>query len=139
MKIQKRTTRRLRAAASKLFPDDEQYYNFIGQNYGVDSTLDLTETEAEEAIGIIDAELKALKRSNHGRRKGSFLTLNQKEYIIGMFDELGWEKGPRQWGFIEKQINRKCTIDMLKNREASKVIQGLEKLINDGYAKQAQS
>lgn len=137
MKIKKRTVRRLRAAASKLFPEDDLYYQFIGQHYGVESTLELTEKQAIEALQTIDQELKVQKVKTHGKRRKGFLTSNQKEYIEGMFAELGWDPGPRQWGFIKKQIGKQSSVDMLTNRDASKVITGLERMMADGYGKEA--
>lgn len=129
MNIQKRTIKRLRTVASKVFGDDEQYYQFIGTNYQVDSTLDLTEEQAEEAISILDRELKARKRAEHGRRDPKMISQNQKEYIEGLFKELGWAEGPRWWGFIAKQTGKKSTLNMLTRRDASKVIVGLERMV----------
>lgn len=135
MTIQKRTIRRLRAAASKLFPDDEYYYQFIGQQFGVDSTLDLTESQGEEALSIIDRELKARKQQDHGSRKPGMITPNQREYIEGLFKTLGWVEYPRQIGWFKKITGKQCSINMLTNREASKVITGLERMVAENEEK----
>lgn len=110
------------------------YYDFIGMHYGVDSTLDLTEDQAEDAIQAMDQELKAIKRAKRPDRKPGFITPRQKEYLEGLFDELGWKNVNRQIGFINKQIGRKCTVDMLRNREASVVITGLERVVASGQS-----
>nr|BDD47007.1 hypothetical protein 2 [Balneolaceae bacterium] len=138
MSISKRTVKRLRTVESKLTKKAAyfDYYAFIGRNYGVDSTLDLTEAQAEEAISILDEELSKLKKKGYDRKRPGMITPAQKEYAEGLFAELGWDRGPRWTGFIEKQTGKKASLDMLTNREASKVITGLEKLRVDGRQKE---
>lgn len=133
MPISKRTIKRIRTVASKLenAQPEFNYYEYIAMHYSVDSTLELTEVQAEDAIQAMDRELKAIKRAKQPDRKPGFITPRQKEYLEGLFDDLGWTNVNRQIGFINKQIGRKCTVDMLRNREASKVISGLERVLAD--------
>lgn len=132
MKIKKRTIKRLRTAASKLFPDDDRYHDWLFQEYGYESTLELSEDEAREAIRKIDQEKKKRKKRKFGKRKGNWLSFEQKEFIKGLFEELEIPRGKRQIGFIKKQIGQAKAVDWLSPKEASKVITGLKRF-RDSY------
>lgn len=57
------------------------------------------------------------------------LTQAQAGYIAQLEDELGWTDDPKRLvGFIERQIGVNKTPSMLRNREASDVITGLERM-----------
>ena len=130
MDIKKRTIKRLRTAASKFFPDDDAYHIWLGSEYGYESTLELSEDEGREAIRKIDGMKKDKKRKQYPDRNAHAITFDQKEYIEGLFEECGIPDGKRRWGFIEKQIGAKKSVDWLSNREASKVITGLKRAKN---------
>lgn len=57
------------------------------------------------------------------------LTQQQANYIAKMEDEMGWTGEPeRLIGFIERQLGEKKPVSMLRSREASIVITGLERV-----------
>lgn len=57
------------------------------------------------------------------------ITQRQADYMAKLEDILGWTSNPdRLVGFIRRQMGIKKGIAMLKNREASSVITGLERL-----------
>ncbi len=71
-------------------------------------------------------EAKNRHRSN-GRP--GMATHKQCAYIAHLEGALAWTANPsRLAGFIERQLGRRCAVFALTNREASKVITGLEKI-----------
>jgi hypothetical protein len=128
MKIKKRTIRQLRTVASRFFPDDDQYHGWLAGRYGYGSTLELDESEAREAVDLLNRKLKERRRQQFGRRKSkrNWLSFEQKEYIEGLFRELGIPEGKRQIGFIKKQVGQAKAVDWLSPREARAVITGLK-------------
>lgn len=126
MDIQKRTIKRLRTAASKFFPDDEAYHVWIGYEYGVDSTLELTDEQGKEAAKAVNEMKRARSKKREARRPGG-ITVAQQGYIEGLFAECGIPRGKRQRGFIRKQTGKTKPAEWLTNREASKVITGLKR------------
>ena len=127
---------RLRTVASKLFQDDHQYHGWLGANYDVESTKDLSERQGNLAYHEIDRQLK-LSSETEGSlpgfvgRKG-FITLKQYKYMKAMFDELGWDTEKRQMGFIRKQLGLPKNVhklpESLKKDEARKILFPLEKM-----------
>lgn len=133
--IKKRTIKILRTAAGKFFPHDEAYHAWLGHQYDVGSTLELSDEEGQQAIDAIDKMAKEKRRRAHGPRRGALrITFEQKEYIEGLFDDLDIPEGPRQLGFIKKQIGAAKAVDWLSNREASKVITGLKRFKKSQYS-----
>lgn len=62
---------------------------------------------------------------------GRHITTAQAQYVGLLEDELSWTSEPqRLLGFIQRQLGgAKKTVPMLTNREASKVITGLERIV----------
>lgn len=139
MKIKKRTVRRLRIAASKFFPPEQYgvdpYHTWLESEYGVESTLDLTEAQAVEAIKSIDRMSKEERQSKREKAKengaADRLTVQQEDYIKGLFHYLGIKEKHRQIGFIDKQIGNAKVVQWLTPSEASKVITGLKRWKRD--------
>ena len=133
-KISKRTIRSLRAAASKYFPagdkydkENSPYHVWLGNNFGVDSTLDLTDEQGKKARGMIDELIKDQRRAKHGKRTGNWLSANQKDFMEGLFADLDIPEGPRQMAFIKKQLGIAKSPNWLSPGEATKVITGLKR------------
>lgn len=62
---------------------------------------------------------------------GQWLTQAQADKIGRLEDELGWTASPKRLlGFIERQIGSRATVEMLSVARASKVILGLERVLN---------
>ncbi len=132
--ISKRTIKSLRTAASKYFPagdkydrDNSPYHVWLGANFGVDSTLDLTDEQGKKARGMIDELLKDQRRAKNGKRTGNWMSADQRDYMDGLFADLDIPKGPRQMAFIGKQLGVAKSPDWLSPKEATKVITGLKR------------
>lgn len=128
----------MRTAASKYFPDDDAYHIWLGSEYGYESTLDLSEDEAREAIREIDRLKKERKKKKYPKKGAHDMTFDQKEFIDGLFEEIGIPEGKRQWGFIKKQIGKAKSVKWLNKDEATKVITGLKRFRDshfNGYDK----
>lgn len=132
MNVNKQTIRRIRAIASKIFPGDEEYRAWLGRQFAKSSTLELSQEEGDGAVLMLNGMIK----SNDLKRYDQHATKHQKQYIESIFEQLGWDNGPRQWGFILKQIGKQKSIAMLTGPEASKIISGLKRMIKDGYPKE---
>ncbi|MEQ9309712.1 MAG: DUF1018 domain-containing protein [Balneolaceae bacterium] len=144
--IQKRTIRRLRTAASKYFSkaylDDasgktiDPYRVFLAKEYEVASTLDLSEEQGVEALAKIDRMAKTDRKKKSQKRivgkvgnTVQLLSLEQKEFINGLFDQLAMDSKERRFGFIRKQISTPKAVDWLTPSEATKVITGLKRML----------
>lgn len=134
MEIQKRTIVALRTITSKCFKNDDQYHDWLADNYGLASTKDLSEQEGREAITLL------LKAFGDGKRLrindsdeaevGNWLSEDQEKYIKRLEKELGWKDNKsRLLGFIKRQTGLNKSARMLSVRDAQKVITGMLRLL----------
>ncbi|APF20370.1 hypothetical protein Calab_1480 [Caldithrix abyssi DSM 13497] len=136
----KKQIKLIRALAAHHFYDDDDYHDWLFDQFGKKSTKELTGHEAHEAIQLLSFR-KAPLRVDGGRhysgsgRAGDgrhFLTQAQANKIGALEYALGWSGNPfRLIGFIKKQTGKNKTVEMLSRSEASKVIIGLEKLLEE--------
>jgi len=137
-----------------LFDDDEQYRDWLEDNFGVRSSTDrrFTTRKASEAIGLMsrlegntslphpakmDEELSSRREKKYryrGTGKGGsaagHLTQSQADEIGRLQDALGWNTA-RLTGFIRRQTKKFCTPEMLLSHEASRVISGMRAVLRD--------
>lgn len=125
----------LRTAASKAFGDDDKYHDWLSDNYGVRSTLDLHNGQAIEALKLLSkiTGFKGGQRYYTGQGKSGkqqHLTQGQASKIAVLEKILNWQsQNHRLRGFIKRQTGKLTTVEMLMNWEASKVIVGMQRII----------
>jgi len=133
-KIKTKKIRLLRALAAKVFKSDENYHDWLANTFeGKESTLKLTVTELNTAISLLFACVGKKGSQQGSRYQGSgindSLTQKQANMIAKLEDDLGWQDNPQRLrGFIEHQTGQQKSVEMLRNREASKVINGMIKM-----------
>jgi len=138
-KITKSQVRALRTAASKVFPNDELYHDWLMNNFKVESTLELSNTQARRAIDLLAKETGFKSKRNYygsgikGQKAGP-LTENQAKKIGALERLLGWER-KQTLGFIRRQTGKLCDVQMLRNYEAQKVIVGMQRIAAGGDQK----
>ena len=136
--ITKDQIRAIRTIASRMFPDDDAYHNWLMNNYHVASTKDLSKQMASQIIEMLgDPTHTKISEESKGRYYGGgnpgsnrdHLTQAQADEIARLEDALGWTENPKRLrGFIVRQIGKHCTVEMLMNYEARKVISGMKKM-----------
>jgi len=135
MKITKKQIRALRAAAGKVFDDDEDYHDWLANCFlGIVSTKDLSAREASQAIGLLRKSIGYEGNVYGSGRRGDatgFITHMQALKIRHLIAELGWGNAGKL-KFIKRQTGRTCDIRMLRNYEATKVIVGLQRVLAGG-------
>jgi len=136
MMIKKGTTRKLRAIASKIFPNDEAYRAFLTgfkhhkTGEPITSTLDLTEAQGKQVIeGLKKIEVSRKEMMADQQKAKGLLSPDQKSYANSLFKQVGIPPGKRQFGFIKKQIGVAKSLDWLTPAEAKKVISGLKNML----------
>lgn len=145
-KISKSQIRLLRGVAARIFGECNcdgktsmcSYHAFLYDNFFSHdtklpirhSTKQLTRAEADVAIKHLMGAVPG-KRRYFGSGVGICLTQSQADLIAKLERDLGWDKNPRRLrGFITRQTGGKLkSVEMLTNREASKVITGMGKLL----------
>ena len=148
--VSKAQIKMIRSLFSKISADDATYrewlyYTFFKDDIGEKrtSTSQLTKAEGHIAISLLMQTVNPSTSSNDTRGQGQTprpryfgtglgwaLTQTQANKIAVLESQLGWADNPlRLEGFIERQIGKRKKVEWLKNREASKVITGLQKLL----------
>lgn len=133
-KITKDQTRALRSVASKVFKDNDRYHEWLMDNYGYSSTLELSKADAIQAINLLLKSVGQgimLKQDDAGKLAiGNWLTPAQRSKIEKLEKELGWQDNPsRLIGFIKRQTRLNKSVRMLSVKEAQKVINGLNQML----------
>ena len=137
-KISKAQVKTLRALASKAFPNDALYHEWLYAQFGKESTLDLSTAMGHRAIQMLLPDWE--KVETHGSasvRKGYYpdgsgwanhLSDKQAKNIGGLAADLGWSmEGLLK--FIKRQTGQDKTVEMLSGKEATKVIIGLKRVL----------
>lgn len=146
--VSKAQIKTIRGLSVKIFGEDDNYRAWLYQTFFKDdpqpqrsSTTQLTKSEGHIAITLL---MKSLNPSSNNTRAagqkprprylgsglGWALTQTQANKIAVLEARLGWAENPQRLeGFIERQIGKRKKVEWLKNREASKVITGLQKLL----------
>lgn len=123
----------LRAAASKVFPTDEEYYAWLGNEFSAERTRDLTPAQMKKALDQLN---KLTGHTSKKRKHGSgtrFLSQAQADKIGVLEQALAWHKKPeRLTGFIKRQTGQLKSVSMLTPKEASMVIVGLQRVAARG-------
>lgn len=142
----------IRGLAAKVFPHEENYRDWLCYNFFRDdvspkrtSTKQLTKGEAHAAIKLLKQSLPNTSHvsSNDAARDGrkpaprylgcglnGGLTQTQANTIALLESKLGWDDNAKRLeGFIARQIGKTKKVEWLRNREASKVITGLKRLL----------
>lgn len=118
---------------------DEQFFHFDPPQRRRRSTKQLTITEAATAINALLQRFPGSRKvglhppqsaNYYGSGFAGSLTPSQADRIGELEAQLGWQENPeRLLGFIRRQTKLIKSVEMLTNRQASKVITGLERLI----------
>jgi hypothetical protein len=126
----------IKAIQRDKFSSDEEYRDWLRNNFKVTSCTKLNNQEASEAIQLLtEGKIKpvtpAKYRGNGKRGSQVHLTPAQAERIRILEEILDWHSnGRRLQGFMKRIFNRETRVDWLKNYEAVKLILGMTKLIS---------
>lgn len=128
-----------RAVVAGVLADEEVDYDGepSSKHLGTGGRARLIAVLGEIGCRTPDGKAKQMK-PGHGTRKrgmwkgryfgggGRMLTQAQADNVARLEDKLGWNAEPeRLTGFLLRQTNRRCTVSMLMNDEATAVITGL--------------
>lgn len=136
----KKQIKAIRTLASRHFYNDDDYHDWLFEQFKKRSTKELNSYEASEAIQLLSFRKPPLRRDGGRYYRGMgragdggvFITQAQADKIGALENAFGWSGDPfRLIGFIKKQTGKIKTVEMLSRSEASKVIIGLEKLMNE--------
>jgi len=132
----------LRALAAKIFPEESLYHDWLAATFFAQdkaprrtSTLQLSVAELNTGIRLLMAcvnpQPKPAQRGRYTvRTLLGKITQRQADLISLLEDYLGWTENPeRLRGFIKKQTGMDKEVQDLGNREASKVITGMKRIL----------
>lgn len=119
---------------AKLAMSDDEYRALL-LGYGVKSSTQLTRYEASEIIGrltkLLPAPVAAPSRIRMPSNVIRLATRKQMAVIDRLSAGIEWRKEDGFWRWCEKQFGIKR---ILTTKDASKVIQGLKRLMGGGHA-----
>jgi len=121
--ITKPQIKKIRTMASHIFGDDEDYHNWLIENFGKKSTKKLNIHEASEAFRLLDGDTSGYD--------GRLLSKAQGERIALLQDMMDWDS-EHLVGFVDRQVKGGKKISQLYKHEARKVIIGLQRVISKG-------
>jgi hypothetical protein len=117
----------------KKFQADQDYRNFLVDNFDVESTKQLSVSEADECIKLLKGEETPERKYFGAGNKGSqrFLTQKQADRIEALETLLEWDTDQTR-GLIERNTKAKKSVDMLFGYEASQLIIAMQKILAEG-------
>jgi len=134
--ITKPQIKKLRVLASKAFPNDDLYHEWLATQFKdmetgkpAESTKRISSQAAHYAIQMLlpEHERKNSKYYPRGSGYSNHLSDSQAKNIGGLAADLGWTPDGLL-KFIQRQTGKNKTVEMLSGKEATKVIIGLERV-----------
>lgn len=117
--------KKLYAVSKEYGIDNDLLHDMVFSEFNIDSLKKLNDSQGLAVIEIISGKKQYYKK---GSAKG-MASESQKKYILDMADKLGWGDNPtRISGFLKKYAKVE-SIEWLTMRGASKVIEGMKKMI----------
>lgn len=111
----------------RYFVDDDQYRQFLDDNYGVESSTELTLEEARDCIDVLKCLMDG-RPVPERRGRGIWISDDQRDKIMALFDLCGYTSAPGIYKFLNRQTGKNKGIHMLTRYEATKVILGLQRI-----------
>lgn len=117
--------KKLFAVSKEYGIDNELLHDMVFSEFGSDSLKKLNDIQGIDLIERISGKKQYLKKVSP---KG-MASDRQKKYIIDMSDKLGWgDNAQRLSGFLKKYAGVE-SVEWLTMKGASKVIEGMKKMI----------
>ena len=119
----------IHAAAAITFGSDDDYREWLHNNFGVHSCTNLSFSEAHQAIQILAAFTGHKSDYKHQPRQGSRVSGAQITKIKALEILLDWKENPaRLDGCINRQTGKTAALEMLNKSEAKKIIIGMQRI-----------
>jgi hypothetical protein len=113
--------------------DEEEFREWLYQNFETRSTRKLADYAADEVIKA----LKALIGAEYRPRPVTWgITMKQMAKAKALAGELGWDDPKRLDGMVKKMFDPKNRPELLTKTEGTKLIIALEKMVEEGMGDQ---
>lgn len=142
----KKQTSYFRGLSAQFFDGDDDYRDWlrvtfpraVWQDPERPSCLDLSTGQGVTAIETIKALVEGKPVPKRGRYHGAgtsgfghLLLEGQADEIERLQERLGWDDAALA-GFVERQTGKRYLVSALPKRQASKLIQGMRRVLRDG-------
>lgn len=129
----------IKSLAANVFPYDDEYRAWLSRTFGVESCTALTRSQGITAIDDLKAmaDGKTPPPTHRGRftARGErgyahLLTQEQADEIARHQDLLGWGTHALN-RFLNRQTGKQKSVSMLTKREATKVLTGMQRILDE--------